>query len=419
RWLETERARLREAASRAAVTLVGRSEECGNLTTAVHWARRGVELTPNEEVLVRRLITLLDRHGDRAGALEAYEEFAVRLREEYDAQPAAETQDLIAAVRARERAAGPAPRLSMDVLARLRAGLADRYRVERELAHGRTAAVFLGHDVKHDRPVAIKVLHPELAAAVGANRFLREIQLAARLQHPHIVALHDSGETDGLLYFVMPYVAGESLRARLDREPQVPIPEAVRIMGDVAQAILARHAVDPVAPIRTVRETVPPGVERAVLKALAKVPADRYPGATEFAQALAEPGPAPPVPSRWGRPARRAAITALASLALLVALNVAGSRDVLLGNVQERGNREAYDLYLSAKVHLLTQNREEDSVAITLLEQAVALDPSSAIAEAELARAYALRVDQFAPDDRAALERARLAAERALRLNPD
>ena len=518
RWLETERARLREAASRAAVTLVGRSEECGNLTTAVHWARRGVELTPNEEVLVRRLITLLDRHGDRAGALEAYEEFAVRLREEYDAQPAAETQDLIAAVRARERAAGPAPRLSMDVLARLRAGLADRYRVERELAHGRTAAVFLGHDVKHDRPVAIKVLHPELAAAVGANRFLREIQLAARLQHPHIVALHDSGETDGLLYFVMPYVAGESLRARLDREPQVPIPEAVRIMGDVAQAlgyahslgvvhrdikpenilledshavvadfgiaraitaagsdrltetgialgtpaymspeqgtedgevdgrsdlyalgcvayemlagappftgptaqaILARHAVDPVAPIRTVRETVPPGVERAVLKALAKVPADRYPGATEFAQALAEPGPAPPVPSRWGRPARRAGITALASLALLVALNVAGSRDVLLGNVQERGNREAYDLYLSAKVHLLTQNREEDSVAITLLEQAVALDPSSAIAEAELARAYALRVDQFAPDDRAALERARLAAERALRLNPD
>src|SRR5207244_4515894 len=84
--------------------------------------RRGVELTPNEEVLVRRLITLLDRHGDRAGALEAYEEFAVRLREEYDAQPAAETQDLIAAVRARERAAGPAPRLSMDVLPGGRAG---------------------------------------------------------------------------------------------------------------------------------------------------------------------------------------------------------------------------------------------------------------------------------------------------------
>src|SRR5439155_889925 len=104
------------------------------LRQALHVLRAnlGAETVPsrgNEEVLVRRLITLLDRHGDRAGALEAYEEFAVRLREEYDAQPAAETQDLIAAVRARERAAGPAPRLSMDVLARLRAGLADRYRV--------------------------------------------------------------------------------------------------------------------------------------------------------------------------------------------------------------------------------------------------------------------------------------------------
>src|SRR5207253_2378003 len=238
-------------------------------------------------------------------------------------------------------------------------GLGDRDRAAREPGHGRTAAFVVGHGVKPDCPVAIKVLHPELAAAVGANRFLREIQLAARLQHPHIVALHDSGETDGLLYLVMPYVAGESLRARLDREPQVPIPEAVRIMGDVAQAlgyahslgvvhrdikpenilledshavvadfgiaraitaagsdrltetgialgtpaymspeqgtedgevdgrsdlyalgcvayemlagappftgptaqaILARHAVDPVAPIRTVRETVPPGV---------------------------------------------------------------------------------------------------------------------------------------------------------------
>ncbi len=100
-------------------------------------------------------------------------------------------------------------------------------------------------------------------------------------------------------------------------------------------------------------------------------------------------------------------------------MNVAGSRDALWRKGKERTNPEASDLYLRAKVHLLTQNREEDSVAITLLERAVALDPRSAIAEAELARAYALRVDQFAPDDRAALERARLAAERALRLNPD
>jgi len=520
RWLETERARLQETASRAARALVEHYETRSNLTTAAHWARRAIELAPSDEATVRRLISLLDRHGDRAGALAAYEAFARRVAEEYDAEPAAETRALIAAVRARRRAAVAVPLLPMDLLARLRAGLADRYGVERELARGRTAAVFLAHDLKHDRPVAIKVLHPELAAAVGPERFLREIQLAARLRHPHIVALHDSGETDGLLYFVMPYVAGESLRARLEREPQVPIPEAVRIMGDVAQAlgyahglgvvhrdikpenilladghalvadfgiaraitaaggerltetgialgtpaymspeqgaedgqvdgrsdlyalgcvayemlagtppftgptaqaILARHALDPVAPIRTVRETVSPGVERAVLKALAKVPADRYPGATEFAEALAEPGsaPVPRFQSRWARLVRRAGVAALASLALLVALNIAGSRDVLWRNGKERGNPEAYDLYLRGKVHLLRQNREEDSVAITLLERAVALDPNSAAAQAELARAYALRVDQFAPEDRVALERAQVAAERALRLNPD
>src|SRR5206468_12752413 len=100
----------------------------------------------------------------------------------------------------------------LDLLPRLRTGLAERYRVERELAHGRMATVFLARDVKHGRLVAIKVLHPELAAAVGTTRFLREIGFAAQLHHPHIVPLHDSGEQDGLPYFVMPYVEGESLR---------------------------------------------------------------------------------------------------------------------------------------------------------------------------------------------------------------
>src|SRR5256712_12386907 len=241
-WLETERRRLRDMASRAARRLGERCEGDGNLTTAAHWARRAMELAPYDEALLRRLISVLDRHGDRAGALHAYEEFSARLAEEYEAQPAPETEALVAAVRARQRAAPVSvPLLPMDLLARLRGGFADRYRVERELARGRTAVVFLAQDLKHDRSVAIKVLHPELAAAVGAERFLREIQLAARLQHPHIVALHDSGETDGLLYFVMPYVAGESLRARLDREPQLPIPEALRITGDVAQALGYAH----------------------------------------------------------------------------------------------------------------------------------------------------------------------------------
>src|SRR5207247_363933 len=158
-----------------------------------------------------------------------------RLREA--AAPAAETQALVAAVRARERAAPAVPLPAVDLLARLQAGLAGRYRIERELARGRTATVFLAHDMKHDRQVALKVLHTELAAAVGPERFVREIQFAARLDHPHIVALHDSGEAHGLLYFVMPYVAGESLRDRLDREAQLPIAEALSIAGDVADAL--------------------------------------------------------------------------------------------------------------------------------------------------------------------------------------
>src|SRR5207247_3907126 len=104
-----------------------------------------VALTPHDEALLRRLIALLDRHGDRAGALEAYEAFTVKLAEEYAAEPAAETQALVAAVRARERAA-PVRLPAMDLLARLRTGLAGRYRIERELARGRTATVLLAHD---------------------------------------------------------------------------------------------------------------------------------------------------------------------------------------------------------------------------------------------------------------------------------
>src|SRR5438034_5839563 len=96
-------------------------------------------------------------------------------------------------------------------------------------------------DVKHGRLGAIKVLHPELAAAVGTTRFLREIGFAAQLHHPHIVPLHDSGEQDGLPYFVMPYVEGESLRDRLEREPQLPVPEALRIADDVAKALGYAH----------------------------------------------------------------------------------------------------------------------------------------------------------------------------------
>ncbi|WP_310571852.1 protein kinase, partial [Gemmatimonas sp.] len=272
-----------------------------------------------------------------------------------------------------------------DRLSRLTAALADRYRVERELGAGGMATVYLAHDIKHDRDVAIKVLHPDLGAALGGDRFLTEIRTTARLQHPHILPLLDSGDADGLLYYVMPFVAGETLRARLERERQLPIDDALRIAREVADALGAAHALGIVhrdvkpenillqnghatvadfgialavqaaggqrmtqtglslgtpqymspeqamgertidaradiyalgavtyemltgdAPftgssvqaivarvltekpqaIRTVRDTVPFGAEQAVLRALSKLPADRYASTAEFVAAL-------------------------------------------------------------------------------------------------------------------------------------
>ncbi len=123
----------------------------------------------------------------------------------------------------------------------LGAVLADRYRIERELGQGGMATVYLADDVRHGRKVAIKVLRPELAAVIGAERFVREIRTIAALQHPHILGLIDSGEVQGTAYFVMPYVEGESLRDRLAREKQLPVPEAVRIATEVASALDYAH----------------------------------------------------------------------------------------------------------------------------------------------------------------------------------
>ena len=278
-----------------------------------------------------------------------------------------------------------------DPLTSLRDSLADRYVVERVLGRGGMATVYLATDRKHQRSVAIKVLDQQLAATLGAERFLREIQTAARLQHPNILALHDSGEADGSLYYVMPYVDGESLRNRLDREKRLPLDDALRIASEVAaglayahargvvhrdikpenilfaggapgeaphalisdfgiarattttgretlthagmslgtpsymspeqasgesridgrsdtyslgcvlyemlgghppflgtttQEILARHLRDPVPSLRTIRPDIPDTVERAVVKALAKVPEDRYATPVDFAAAL-------------------------------------------------------------------------------------------------------------------------------------
>src|SRR5512140_1516929 len=118
--------------------------------------------------------------------------------------------------------------------AQFQRALEDRYRFERELGSGGMATVYLAEDVRHRRRVAVKVLHPELSAVLGGERFLKEIELTASLQHPHILPLFDSGEADGLLYYVMPYVEGETLRSRLERDRQLPIEDAVRIAREVA-----------------------------------------------------------------------------------------------------------------------------------------------------------------------------------------
>ncbi len=284
-----------------------------------------------------------------------------------------------------------------DLAERLQRVLEGRYRIERELGRGGMGIVFLAEDVRHGRRVALKVLRPELAQSLGAERFLREIRISAQLNHPNILTLIDSGSDDGFMYYVLPFVEGESLRDRLMHEGQLRIEDALRITREVAdalayahdmgvvhrdikpenilfeaghavvadfgiahavteaggdrltesglalgtpaymspeqamasgpidarsdiyalacvlyemlagappytgptpQAILARKAVESVPGLRVVRDTVPPGVELAIVRALAKVPADRFDGASEFARALMLEGGAARASSR-------------------------------------------------------------------------------------------------------------------------
>ena len=306
-----------------------------------------------------------------------------------------------------------------DPLPRLQAALAGRYTVERELGRGGMAIVYFAQDLKHRRAVAIKVLRPEFAEHLGTQRFLREIETAAGLSHPHILPLHDSGAADGLFWYVMPHVEGESLRERLTRESQIPLDEAIQIAQQLAsalsyahshgvihrdikpenilcsggqalvadfgiaraldassagaltepgmavgtpaymspeqasagrgidarsdiyslgcvlyemlggqppftaptpQAVLARHTLDPVPSLRTLRPTVPVGLQEVIERALAKMPADRFVTALEFGEALERSRRAPATP---GRGTRRLAIgTALAALLVVTVLGL-------------------------------------------------------------------------------------------------
>ena len=131
--------------------------------------------------------------------------------------------------------------MTNDAASRLTAALSDRYRIERELGVGGMATVYLAHDLKHDRDVAIKVLRPELAAVIGAERFLAEIRTTANLQHPHILPLFDSGVADGFLFYVMPFIDGETLRDKLQRERQLDVTESLAITRQAASALAYAH----------------------------------------------------------------------------------------------------------------------------------------------------------------------------------
>ena len=327
----------------------------------------------------------------------------------------------------------------MEFLEQLAGALGDRYRVERELGHGGMAVVFLAQDLKHHRRVAIKLLKPELSAVLGGERFLREIEIAATLQHPHILPLYDSGQAGSLLYYVMPFVEGESLRQCLAREQQLALEAALRITRDVGSAlqyahergvvhrdikpenvllsgsqavvadfgiaralhsaspdsltlsgmvvgtpqymspeqagatavdgrsdqyslactlyemligqppftgptphaIMARHSVDPVPSLRVVRRTVPLPVENAVMRAMAKLPADRFGSIQGFLDALEsrEITPAPTVVAgsqrRFGPGMSGRAIGALAAGLLAAA---ATSWWLLVGRTTDRAH---------------------------------------------------------------------------------
>ena len=312
---------------------------------------------------------------------------------------------------------------SEDTLRRLKQAIAEDYVLERELGRGGMATVYLAEDRAHQRKVAIKLLSPEVAHALGAERFLNEIRIAANLNHPNILSLHDSGEADGLLYYVMPFVEGDSLRDRLTREKHLPMEDAIQIVKEVAdalthahdlqlihrdikpenilftaghavvtdfgiaravdaaggdrltqtgiavgtptymspeqaagaealdgrsdtyslgclayemlggeppftgptpQAVLARHAVDPVPELRTIRPNVPEGVAKAIDRALAKVPADRFPTSKAFADALSKASTEEAIAAEVAKREKVTGRRRMGIAAAVVALAVAG-----------------------------------------------------------------------------------------------
>ena len=246
-WMERERAGHRDSAGRGARQLAETHASEGALTLAIDWGRRALEFTPDDERALRRLLRWHDRAGDRAGAFRAYEAFARRFEKEFGSEPSEETRELIEKLKAgqpltEERVAAPpvaeSPRpFGKDPAAEL----GNRYRIVRKLGAGGMATVYLAQDVKHDREVALKVLRPEISEGLARERFIREIRIAGRLQHPNIVPLFDSGIADERLYYVMAHIEGETLRDRLTREGRFEVPLVQHILREIAGALAYAH----------------------------------------------------------------------------------------------------------------------------------------------------------------------------------
>ncbi|MBA3497459.1 MAG: protein kinase [Gemmatimonadales bacterium] len=381
-WAERERARLAADHTRVLKTLADQAEASGQHTTEIDLRRQLAGTDPLGERAATDYVRALADSGDWAAAAHAARAFADRVRAELPGVAVSDLETLVDRLREDRRL--EAREDSSE------AGAPVRYVLERELGRGSVAVVYLARDRRYDRPVALKLLRPELATATDARRFRREIKILAHLYHPHILQLYDSGVLPpgsgaAGLYYVMPYVRGESLRQRLDREGTLTMEGAARIAADVAEAlayahaqgvihrdirpenillesghalvadfgiagvletaggerlsasgialarpaycspeharggreldgrsdlyslgcvlyemlggeppfsganstaVLARQVADAVPPLRTIRPDLSPGLERAVLRALAKQPEERYPTAGEFESAL-------------------------------------------------------------------------------------------------------------------------------------
>ncbi len=232
-WLESERARLAQRAAEAASKLAQGAETRGDLSVAAHWGRRALSLSHDEGVL-RRLMTVLDRLGDRASALRTYEQFAHRLASEYEMEPSAEAASLAAAIRSRaSRPAAASPRQPR---------FAGRYATEAEIARSGVVTTIAARDLERGCRVLLKVLRPELASTLDVSAFASALAAACRVHHPKIVSIEGVGSTEGVVYYATAVIEGESLHARLARQRELPLAEAVRVTCDVADAIACAHA---------------------------------------------------------------------------------------------------------------------------------------------------------------------------------